>query len=193
MTSSAIVKSRWRHRQVYVSLSQLYANIHFQKRFWESVAVFCEYNCYFSPFIVRQALHFSGIERAIKWFILSIFYISIQPAKLPERWNNSSLMSAAVKKQKFQNFIIVPTLILREPVSVEDSTRGSRIQMFLRKSRILIIYKKHSTVWKYCWKILFQLKLVCIKILLSFKISGSQSTIVTLASMCGVGSFRNLK
>ena len=83
------------------------------------MAVFCEYNCYFSPFIVRQALHFSGIERAIKWFILSIFYISIQPAKLPERWNNSSLMSAAVKKQKFQNFIIVPTLILREPVSGE--------------------------------------------------------------------------
>ena len=142
MTSSAIVKSRWRHRQVYVSLSQLYANIHFQKRFWESLAVFCEYNCYFSPFIVRQALHFSGIERAIKRFILSIFYIYIQQswlaANLPERWNNSSLMSAAVKKQKFQNFIIVLALILREPVAVEDSTRGSQIQMFLRKSRILL-------------------------------------------------------
>ena len=87
---------------------------------------------------MRQALHFSGIERAIKWVILSIFHISIQPAKLPERWNNSSLMSAAVKKQKFQNFIIVLALILREPVAVEDSTRGSQIQMFLRKSRILL-------------------------------------------------------
>ena len=145
MTSSAIVKSRWRHRQVYVSLSQLYANIHFQKRFWESSAVFCEYNCYFSPFIVRQAPHFSGIERAIKRFILSIFYIYIQQswlaANLPERWNNSSLMSAAVKKQKFRNFIIVPALLLHEPVAVEDSTRGLQIQMFLRKSRRIILTK----------------------------------------------------
>ena len=167
-------KSRWRHCQVYVSLSQLYANIHFQKRFWESSAVFCEYNCYFSPFIVRQALHFSGIERAIKRFILSIFYIYIQQswlaANLPERWNNFSLMSAAVKKQKFQNFIIVLALILREPVAVEDSTRGSQIQMFLRKSRILLT-KKHSTVWKYCFN--WKFKLVCIKILLSFTISSS--------------------
>ena len=120
------------------SLSQLYANIHFKKRYWEFSAVFCEYNCYFSPFIVRQALHSSGIERAIKWFILSIFYISIQPAKLPERWNNSSLMLAAVKIQKFQNFIIVPTLILREPVAVEGC-RGSQIQMFWRKN-----FTKHS-------------------------------------------------
>ena len=50
-------------------------------------------------------------------------------------------MSAAVKKQKFRNFIIVPALLLHEPVAVEDSTRGLQIQMFLRKSRRIILTK----------------------------------------------------